>query len=446
MAINALRLFLAYAIQTIPCCYLILMPYKAIHQVNRKTIIHAVFLVAISAVVFTILGMILYSYTSDNSMINYLFIVIVIITFAIIDSFINRPFYEKIFFILLVIHYALIVSTISNYIRHAWIVNTSAVEDRFINGINDLWIISLITVLVFPLVSKFIKIVMQRLSTFTVTSDTWKKLCLLPLILMVISLLSFMMARTLEFNGTTLSIFILIFISILSTYYLSFNLLQQYRKNIILESEAQILDLQLHLHNQGYNQLVEKMDQFRKIKHDFIHHMRAIDALAQNQDYKKINAYIQEYMQNQYFLDNIRYCENTEIDLLMRYYAGMAKAEKIPIDIKLDIRNDIKVSVADISIILGNCIENAIQASKLVSEENRLIYVRGRQDNHSLVFSIDNTFDGNVIEEKGKLVSTKHAQDAIGVSSVQAILKKYNGALKYEYDKHKFYVSIFLSQ
>lgn len=446
MAINALRLFLAYAIQTIPCCYLILMPYKAIHQVNRKTISRAVFLVAISAIVFTILGMILYSYTSDNSMVNYLFIVIVIITFAIIDSFINRPFYEKVFFILLVIHYALIVSTISNYIRHAWIVNTSAVEDRFINGINDLWIISLITVLVFPLVSKFIKIVMLRLSTFTVTSDTWKKLCLLPLILMVISLLSFMMARTLEFNGTTLSIFILIFISILSTYYLSFNLLQQYRKNIILESEAQILDLQLHLHNQGYNQLVEKMDQFRKIKHDFIHHMRAIDALAQNQDYKKINAYIQEYMQNQYFLDNIRYCENTEIDLLMRYYAGMAKAEKIPIDIKLDIRNDIKVSVADISIILGNCIENAIQASKLIDEEKRMIYVRGRQDNHSLVFSIDNTFDGTIIEESGKLVSTKHVQDAIGVSSVQAILKKYNGVLKYEYDKHKFYVSIFLSQ
>lgn len=446
MAINALRLFLAYAIQTIPCCYLILMPYKAIHQVNRKTIIHAGFLVAISAVVFTIFGMILYSYTSDNSMVNYLFIVIVIITFAIIDSFIDRPFYEKMFFILLVIHYALIVSTISNYIRHTWIVNTSAVEDRFINGINDLWIISLITVLVFPLVSKFIKIVMQRLSTFTLTADTWKKLCLLPLVLMVISLLSFMMARTLEFNGTTLSIFILIFISILSTYYLSFNLLQQYRKNIILESEAQILDLQLHLHNQGYNQLVEKIDQFRKIKHDFIHHMRAIDALAQDQDYKKINAYIQEYMQNQYFLENIRYCENTEIDLLMRYYAGMAKAEKIPIDIKLDIRNDIKVSVADISIILGNCIENAIQASKLIDEEKRMIYVRGRQDNHSLVFSIDNTFDGTVIEESGKLVSTKHAQDAIGVSSVQTILKKYNGTLKYEYDKQKFYVSIFLSQ
>lgn len=446
MAINALRLFLAYAIQTIPCCYLILMPYKAIHQVNRKTIIHAVFLVAISAIVFTILGMILYSYTSDNSMVNYLFIVIVIIIFAIIDSFINRPFYEKVFFILLVIHYALIVSTISNYIRHAWIVNTSAVEDRFINGINDLWIISLITVLVFPLVSKFIKIVMQRLSTFTVTSDTWKKLCLLPLILMVISLLSFMMARTLEFNGTTLSIFILIFISILSTYYLSFNLLQQYRKNIILESEAQILDLQLHLHNQGYNQLVEKIDQFRKIKHDFIHHMRAIDALVQDQDYEKISSYIQEYMQTQYFLDNIRYCENTEIDLLMRYYAGMAKAEKISIDIKLDIRKDIMISVADISIILGNCIENAIQASKLIDEEKRMIYVRGRQDNHSLVFSIDNTFDGVVIEDQGKLVSTKHVQDAIGVSSVQAILKKYNGALKYEYDKHKFYVSIFLSQ
>ncbi|MDF9823783.1 two-component system sensor histidine kinase AgrC [Breznakia sp. PF5-3] len=445
MLIKFLRLFLGYFIQIVPCFYLVFIPFRSRKELSKKVVMRACVILMIGAVLFSVGGLLSYYVTGKNIIVNYLFIAIAIVVFICIEAPIKVPFFEKLFIALLVSHYAIIVSTISNYVLYANIMNLPNSSDRFANGLVDLWIILIVTVITLPFVSKFISVIVRKIP-LKLSEETWRKLCFLPLTLTIISILSFAMTRAMEFNKFTVASFAMIFICILSTYYLTFVLLQQYRKNVILEIEAEVMDVQLQLHNQGYNQLVEKMDQFRKVKHDFIHHMRAIDALAQAQESEKIREYIEGYLNNQYFLENIKYCMNAEIDLLMRYYAGMAKAESIPIDIKLDIQRAIHISVADISIVLGNCIENAIQANKDVDESKRMLRVRGSQEEETLVFTIDNAYAGSVIEKEGKLISTKHRQDAIGISSVQAILKKYNGILKYSYDDKYFYISIFIGK
>ena len=61
----------------------------------------------------------------------------------------------------------------------------------------------------------------------------------------------------------------------------------------------------------------------------------------------------------------------------------------------------------------------------------------------AIVFTADNTFDGTLkrSKESGRLLSTKHSGDGIGLSSVESIVARYGGTVDIQTDSGLFQVS-----
>ena len=64
----------------------------------------------------------------------------------------------------------------------------------------------------------------------------------------------------------------------------------------------------------------------------------------------------------------------------------------------------------------------------------------------AIVFSIDNTFDGNIKMKGNRFLSTKENGSGIGIESVKYVVNKYEGDIKIEINEKKFCVSGVLLQ
>ena len=99
----------------------------------------------------------------------------------------------------------------------------------------------------------------------------------------------------------------------------------------------------------------------------------------------------------------------------------------------------------EISVLLGNLLENALEACIEQKENNRLIIVKGKGDAHSLLFTIDNTCENEIKRNKrGELVTTKPTGNGIGVNSAKKIVERYNGFFSADKKEKMFCVSFML--
>jgi sensor histidine kinase YesM len=101
------------------------------------------------------------------------------------------------------------------------------------------------------------------------------------------------------------------------------------------------------------------------------------------------------------------------------------------------------VSDADLCIVFGNCVENAIEACQRAGGE-RFIRIKSIIIGDMLAVTIDNSFDGILNQNNNTYQSRKHNGEGIGISSVKAVARKYGGDAKFESKANVFQASVIL--
>lgn len=136
------------------------------------------------------------------------------------------------------------------------------------------------------------------------------------------------------------------------------------------------------------------------------------------------------------------YCENPTVNAAVCHYAGLAGHAGIPADITLDIPRDVNVDALELSMVLSNLMENAIQACEKLPE-NRSPYLRltcrivGR-----LLLELENPCkESTVLDEDGYPFAREEGH-GIGSKSVIAFAKKYDGELLYKVENGFFRVRL----
>ena len=104
---------------------------------------------------------------------------------------------------------------------------------------------------------------------------------------------------------------------------------------------------------------------------------------------------------------------------------------------------DCPVSGADITVLLGNLLENAVEACKRDRGKEKFIKLRVKQRGQSmLLILMDNTCTAPVAFEDGTPLSSKREGFGIGVSSVREIAGRYSGAVQLKQEDGVFRASV----
>ena len=143
----------------------------------------------------------------------------------------------------------------------------------------------------------------------------------------------------------------------------------------------------------------------------------------------------------------IVYGGNFALNTVLVYYVQEAEKSDISINVDVSIPNEVNISDSDLTVLFGNLLENAIDACKNIEIEKRKIDLKIHKPNaEAIVFSIDNTFDGNIKMKGNRFLSTKENGSGIGIESVKYVVNKYEGDIKIEINENKFCVSGVLLQ
>jgi len=204
-----------------------------------------------------------------------------------------------------------------------------------------------------------------------------------------------------------------------------------------------ILD-QLHLQKNYYKALSDNVEKVRKARHDLKYHLSAITWFVENEEFDELRKYLEEY-ESTYKIDSyIPYTGSSAIDGIIHHYMEIAKEEGVRFEVNCSF-NNLKVHDVDLCTLLGNSLENAITATKNV-EGDKFITINSKNDDYQFILIVDNSFDGVIIREKGKIISKKNNNESgIGISSMESICKKYNGYCSFEADNNIFHSSFILN-
>ena len=91
------------------------------------------------------------------------------------------------------------------------------------------------------------------------------------------------------------------------------------------------------------------------------------------------------------------------------------------------------IEAVDLCTLLGNMLDNAIEAAKQCPSEKSLIEVKITSSDEKLIIQVTNSIKCSVLKENSELKSTKQnpSEHGFGVKSIRLIAQKYFGSAKY---------------
>lgn len=202
-----------------------------------------------------------------------------------------------------------------------------------------------------------------------------------------------------------------------------------YDKRIMkYENEQYVYQLKLCMKEMDERRVT--MDEIRRVRHDLKNHMIYLQKLVES-DPKKAQAYIGEILKS-CSTKEVSQTGNLAVDALVNYKYLVAVQKNIEMKVEICIPEELNVDTADLCIILGNLLDNAIEAAEKCEKEKR-IRLKILYGNRNIRIEIANTFDGEIhrMENGMYMTSKKDAKrHGIGLQSVQKSIDKYKGKLE----------------
>ena len=273
----------------------------------------------------------------------------------------------------------------------------------------------------------------------------WKILMFLPLILEIV----FFTGTTAnaesylskEIRPTMLGIILIIPIAVWLIYHLLWGTATRIAENARLRNENMLLRME----QKRYYELRTYVGDTRTMRHDFRQHVHVIRTLLQEDKTEELK----EYLKN--FTDDTAgtrayYCSNDTLDAILSHYDQKAREKKIDISWRIDLPKEIPVNEMEFCAMIGNLLENAVQATEKLPEGQRKIRVISEMVTDSMIgFSMDNTFEGKLKLNKNGFPRSTRAGHGVGLQSVANTVRRYNGTMDIQIKENVFSVNILMN-
>ena len=377
-------------------------------------------------------------YSNINSIIGFILLILTSI-FVFRGNIKQKIFYVAVFYV------CVIVSDVVSVNIVGILVKKSIVEIVM----NQTWVR-----IVFSCASKLFLFILLKLIEHSnkninqrIPKTHWYLILIIYLI-SVVSMLSLTDLSILQGDVANKAIYIvivafgLLIINII-IYYVFLRLSQYYER----EEEYHIIELKNEMTEKYILEKERAYQEVRKFRHDFHNHINCISALLNNHDVESALEYIAHLEQEVQKLPIWIKSGNKVTDALFNQKKMEAAHHHIGFHVQGTIPPRFQVKPIDLCAILGNALDNAIEASiKIKQKEKRKIDVIIKPYKDYLFMELSNSIAFNPLSKSRGLQTTKKDKKnhGLGMMSIKSSVEKYNGFLEYKCEEEKFILSIMI--
>lgn len=211
------------------------------------------------------------------------------------------------------------------------------------------------------------------------------------------------------------------------------------------QNKSQLLEQQNAYYVNQYLLTKEIQEESYKFQHDFKNILLGLRAKLQSGENDTNIRELNRLLGN---IENpIGVCNsgNIIIDSIINYKQQVAEKYQIPFFFDLNIPPQLELDTVVMSVIMGNSLDNAIEACKEKRNVQRYIKIHMQYLNESLFIRVQNPYVNEIRRNvKGEVCSTKFDKEAhgIGLKNIKKIVDECNGILDVAYDNSLFQIEI----
>lgn len=294
----------------------------------------------------------------------------------------------------------------------------------------------LVTYMVSLLSNHFKSIKMNK----TVMKREWAYSIFIPILTLALEII--IIQATNISQGMVLASLAFVLILNIISFYLYDSLSKSYiehEKLVLLQSENQIYSKQCEM----MQATTENLQSFR---HDLNNQFSMIAEMIDKKEYEMARNHISTLAN--VTNNNIVYSTtgNLTIDGIINYKLQFAADKHIKVNTEIAVPSDLDMDITDIVAIVGNILDNAIQAVEECPQEERWIFVKVVFSQDRLIIQAINPYRNEIEYQNGEIISSKKNKDGhgFGLKNVETAVDKYNGFMEISTDNHLFKIDILL--
>ena len=212
-----------------------------------------------------------------------------------------------------------------------------------------------------------------------------------------------------------------------------------------IEMDKILLGQQNKYYQKQFELMESSLKTTKAMRHDLRNHLSVIYALIDKGERDAALKHLAKM--TDVYDDKKQYAcsENIDIDSILNF--KIQEAERQNIKVALDLSVPAKMSIAsfDLAIILGNLLDNAIEAVAELEKE-RQIKTNINYDKGRLIILVENPYQGERVKDGNRYLSTNKelSQHGLGLENVKSVLQKYDGSMDINQRSNIFSVSLLL--
>lgn len=235
----------------------------------------------------------------------------------------------------------------------------------------------------------------------------------------------------------------LVFMNIIMFYFM-----QNIGKREYLLREKALLELETRNKLQLYGTILEKVQNQRRISHEYKNQLMCVQSLSEKKEYDKLNQYLKQI--NEDVLHDLDYIDTNNIFVNAVINAKYQEADRkhILVVCKVNDLSGLTINSSDLVILLSNLLNNSIEACEKC-EKDRYIKIKCVCEEDELIFSIKNSYNGKLNKIGENLYTTKvkeRESHGIGLKNVIQVIEKNGGYYAIEHTENVFQISVVIPQ
>ena len=216
--------------------------------------------------------------------------------------------------------------------------------------------------------------------------------------------------------------------------------------------QSELLDAQIESIRRHIEQVENMYRDVRGVRHDMANHLFTLEKLYEENEIEEARAYSAQIKETLTEMAGEIKSGNPVTDVILQEVKEKAAKRGISFQSEFYYPTDSKVNAFDISVILHNALQNALE--NIESSENAHIYIRSYQKKNAYIIEISNSFDGVLQwnEQSGLPITMKEKTDGqgygqshgYGLSNIRRIARKYCGDTDITLADGEFRLSVML--
>lgn len=205
-------------------------------------------------------------------------------------------------------------------------------------------------------------------------------------------------------------------------------------KSFQLSERLSLLEQEVSYQSQYVQEAKERYEKTRSVRHDLKSHLSIIYGLLSKRDTEQARKYLRNIEDLSDELSFSCHTNHPVLDILIANKLGIAQNKGIEVSCSAEFPYPCLIEDIDLCIVLSNALDNAIHACEKTTAKNpKYIRISGKRQGDLFLIAIENSYDG-----------IKSIQKGIGLSNIEAVAEKYNGAMNISILQDSFILSVLL--